>query len=455
MPIKPDPLLASIRSEDGAIGLRDFYALPETSKFFYMPTRALWPVDGVNGILPEVPTGGSRNGKLNAIKPSAWLKQFRRAEQMTWAPGEPEIIENRLISEGGWQDHDGARCLNLYIPPALRVVGDAAKAAPWVDHLNAIYPDDAEHLSDWFGHRVQRPGEKINHALLMGGKPGIGKDTLLSPVREAVGPWNFRDISPDFFAEPFNPFAKAVILQVNEARDLGDNERFSRYTFYEKTKIYAAAPPEALPCHEKFQPRGYVPNVVGLLITTNYETDGVYLPAGDRRHYVVWSNRTKEEFSPEYFNRLWDWLRFEGGHGHVAAYLLQRDLSTFDPHAPPRLTEAFYAIVQAGRAPEDIDLGNAIDELGRPDICSLATIATTKAGAAMEWLFDPKARRAMPHRMERCGYVACRNPDSERGSWTINDRKWTLYAKTDLSPKARLEAARRFVLEITTTVGAG
>jgi hypothetical protein len=59
----------------------------------------------------------------------------------------------------------------------------------------------------------------------------------------------------------------------------------------------------------------------------------------------------------------------------------------------------------------------------------------------------------MPHRMERCGYVACRNPNSERGSWTINDRKWTLYARADLSREEQLTAAREFVLNATKTAG--
>ena len=33
---------------------------------------------------------------------------------------------------------------------------------------------------------------KVNHALVLGGEPGIGKDTLIEPVKGAVGPWNSR-----------------------------------------------------------------------------------------------------------------------------------------------------------------------------------------------------------------------------------------------------------------------
>ena len=39
-------------------------------------------------------------------------------------------------------------------------------------------------------------------------------------------------------------------------------------------------------------------NVCGVIITTNYKTNGIYLPAEDRRHYVAWSNLNERRFSP-------------------------------------------------------------------------------------------------------------------------------------------------------------
>jgi hypothetical protein len=372
---------------------------------------------------------------------------------MTWAPGEPEIIEGRLVSEGGWRDHPGTRCLNLYRPPAP-IIGDASLAGRWINHLAEIYPgDDAEHIADWLAQRIQQPAIKPNHALMLGGKPGIGKDTILAPVRLAVGAWNFKDISPGNLMEPFNPHVKAVIMRVNEAHDLGESDRLNRYALYERTKIYAASPPEVLRCNEKFLPSYYVPNVLGLIITTNHKNDGIYLPGDDRRHYVAWSLKKKEDFADGYFASFWHWLEHEGGAGHVAAYLAQRDLSKFDPHAPPRQTAAFFDIVNAGQSPEDAKLADALEELTRPDICSLETVATSKTGAAMEWLHELKSRRAMPHRMERCGYVACRNPGTEDGLWRINGRRQVLYAKEQLSPEERLKAAEDHVLGMTRTTG--
>ena len=102
---------------------------------------------------------------------------------------EPARLERRLDRE------PGATVFNLYLPPRIER-GDASKAGTWLDLLEYLYPDDVKHILDWLAHRVQRPHEKINHALVLGGQQGIGKDTLLEPVKHAVGPWNFAEVSP-------------------------------------------------------------------------------------------------------------------------------------------------------------------------------------------------------------------------------------------------------------------
>ena len=126
---------------------------------------------------------------------------------MTWCPGFPMLINDRLVVDGGWIERAEVTCFNHYRPPRIKP-GDAAKAGPWLDHVRKIYPDDANHIIAWLAHRVQRPQEKINHALVLGGAQGIGKDTLLEPVKQAVGPWNFHDVVPTQLLGRFNSFAK-------------------------------------------------------------------------------------------------------------------------------------------------------------------------------------------------------------------------------------------------------
>jgi hypothetical protein len=402
-----------------------------------------WPADAVNSILPAIPTSRKVNGKWVAIKPATWLKQNRRVEQVSWVPGAPEIIEDRLITPRGWRDHPGARCLNLYRPPA-QIVGNAALAGPWIRHLEKIYPADHEHIADWLAHRIQHPGVKPNHILLLGGASGIGKDWLLVPLGVGLGDENFRDVSPLQLFERFNAYVQAVVLLISEAHDLGDGDHANRFKLYERLKVYAASSPEVLRVDEKFVPAYYVPNIVGVVITTNYKSDGIYLPSDDRRFYIAWSESVKEEFAGQ-FEALWNWMLHEGGAGHVAAYLAERDLSKFNPRALPEKTSAFFDIVDASQVPEDAELADALDQLGRPDVCSIATIAATTIGAGLEWLLDRKSRRAMSHRMERCEYARCRNPDAKGGLWVINGRRQTLYVRAELDPKMRLLAVRAFI----------
>src|SRR5262249_13804447 len=162
--------------------LANFYAVPELNQFIYMPTRGHWSKEMVDPILPPVPLNYKRNGKWVTVKPSVWLKRFRRVEQVTWAPGLPEILEDQFISSGGWQQHPGAHVLNLYRPPRL-VLGDANQAGKWLEHVKLLYPEDADDIINWFAHRVQRPGEKINYAEVLGGGQGIGKDWLLQALK--------------------------------------------------------------------------------------------------------------------------------------------------------------------------------------------------------------------------------------------------------------------------------
>jgi len=125
--------------------------------------------------------------------------------------------------------------------------------------------------------------------------------------------------------------AEIVVLRVSEARDLGEVDRFA---FYDHSKTYIAAPPDVLRVDEKNIREHAVFNVTGVIITTNHLTDGIYLPPDDRRHYVAWSEVTKDDFDSAYWASLWRWYR-EGGIAHVCAYLRTLDLSDFDAKAPP------------------------------------------------------------------------------------------------------------------------
>ena len=263
---------------------------------------------------------------------------------MTWAPGYPMLMRDTIAEEGGWVRAPGQVTFNQYLGPTIE--HKAGDASLWVNHVHHVYPDDAEHIIAWCAHRVQFPQEKINHALVLGGGMGIGKDTILEPVRHAIGPWNFREIKPAQLLSQFNGYVKCVILRISEARDLGDQ---TRNEFYESMKTLAAAPPPMHPTNEKHLKEHYVPNICGPVITTNH-LDGLYIPPDDRRYYVAWSSLKKEDFTAEYWDGLYDWFE-SGGNEIVAEYLANLDLSGFNPKKPPPKTPAWHKMVNMSRAP--------------------------------------------------------------------------------------------------------
>lgn len=436
------------RSEDSRpLKLTDFHAYMPSHQYIFAPSGEFWPAASVNSRIPAIPRvdrdGNSlvdEKGKQKFDLANQWLDRHRAVEQMTWAPGESQVITDRLITDGGWISRPGCNVFNQYRQPRP-VPGDPAKAGPWIDHIRRVYPEDADHLIAWLAHRVQRPHEKTNHAIVMGGAQGIGKDTILEPVKAAIGPWNFAEVSPQHLLGRFNGFVKSVILRVSEARDLGDVDRFA---FYDHMKTYTAAPPDVLRVDEKHAREYYVFNVCGVIITTNHKSDGIFLPPDDRRHYVAWSEADRASFPQGYWAKLYGWYT-RGGIGHVAAYLRNFDLSNFDAKAPPPHTAAFWDIVSASQAPEEAELSDALDSLAWPDAVTISQVADVAVPEFRDFLVDRRNNRKIPHRFEECGYVPVRNSDAKDGRFKVRGKRVMIYARKTLAKRDQIIAAQRIV----------
>jgi hypothetical protein len=446
--------VATAQKKFSKVTLEDFRAYMPDHNYVFMPTREHWPASSVNSRISPVKVTDDdgnpvldRHGNQLKMKPSAWLDVHRPVEQMAWVPGEDAIIRGRLVSAGGWFVKPGASCLNLYRPPTIEL-GDKNKAGPWVSLVHKLYPDDADHIIDYFAHRRQKPHEKINHAIILGGDYGIGKDTLVEALKQAVGPWNFSEISPHNVFEPFNPYMKATVIRVSEARDQGDQGRFDRFQFYERMKGITVTPPDVVSVNEKHIRQYYVFNRAGIVITANRK-DSFYIPANDRRYYVAWSTLKKGYAAREFWADFYRWYE-AGGYGHVAAYLTERDISKFNPKAEPSKTATFQEIVMINRAPEDAELTDALEHLGYPDAATIMEIADAALRIGNRELFhelkDRSRARTIPHRMGRGGYVSMDNPAAPSdGRWVVGSKKHVVYVKEELSLRQRHEAADALV----------
>jgi hypothetical protein len=90
---------------------------------------------------------------------------------------------------------------------------------------------------------------------------------------------------------------------------------------------------------------------------------------------------------------------------------------------------------------------DALEALEERDAIILSDVIEKANAEFAEWLLDRRNRRAIPHRLDRCGYGALRNRDATDGLWKLNERRQVIYVRSELEPRQQLEAAQKRVRE--------
>ena len=70
--------------------------------YIYTPCREPWPAASVNARIPPIVVGVDADGEASKSAPAPGSTVHQPVEQMTWAPGEPHLIRDRLVVHGGW-----------------------------------------------------------------------------------------------------------------------------------------------------------------------------------------------------------------------------------------------------------------------------------------------------------------------------------------------------------------
>lgn len=360
------------------------------------------------------PAGGTRERRIAPYEDIKAIASDQTVEDSTWWPGHPQIIADVMITQSGQQPAPGQRLFNTYRPP-WPMPGRSAEAERWVEHVKRVWPDPKDHVFffDYCAHMVQRPYEKCNTAIVLSGGQGIGKDAALVPLAQAVGGDNYHSIDPDVVFDSFNPWAQTVMLVVNEVRPSNDDHRAT--SFYNIMKPYIAAPPYATRLNEKNMKGRYVMNVMRVFMTTN-DRMSMYLPDEDRRMHIMHSElQPKWEIEagrPDYFAGLFDWLLKEGGAGHVAAWLRERDISAFEPNRAPEKTNGWKTIVNNWSEPED-GITFALEHIGRPEVLFGSEMAAPQFDDYEETLKLMRSRHRFMRRMATAGYEPVTSPEGK------------------------------------------
>ena len=404
--------------------LNDYFAYHQTGEFIHRPTGDLHPATVLDNVIGK----DARMALYSAVP----------VHRMTWAPGYPERFRVKDMDPTDFKAAE-SWLYNRYQPPKPATIAGDVK--PWLDLIARLYPEDADHIVNYCADAVQFPQHKCNHALVLGsGVHGIGKDTLLAPLRHAVGHRNFSVIKPSDLVDSTNPWVASRVVQISESRDMGDSgfTGITRYEMYERCKDLAAAPPATLLCNDKYIRKHQVLNVLRLVVTTNHGVDGLYIDPEDRRHYCAWSDA--EKMTEEDSGAIWDWYN-AGGLDYVAHYLATLDLEArgWNRAARPVQTAWWHQLVEGGRPVEDDRFNSALDKLGRPEWVTVPQIAEAGGLELAGWCAQPGNRRKVAREMERAGYRAFPNPQDARGRWYVNSQRIPVYRRKDVGITALLQ----------------
>jgi len=436
----------------------DFRYDKQQDNFWDTKTDMLITGRAVNASIPTADwetTGGDDPRPIAPAKTIANIDTGLVVECSTWWPGKSKFIRNYVINEKGAIPLDGATTFNTYRAPDLENMKSDVSPNKWIAHVKKLYPDpiEHEHFFDFAAHAIQKPAEKPQHGILLAGVQGIGKDTLLRPIRWGVGPGNAAAIDPDELFTGYNGYAKSVLLVIDEVKPHPNAGKAS--DFYNKLKPLMANTGETIGVIVKFANVVYIPNVTRVVMTTN-DPLKMYIPKEDRRIFVMTSQlpdpSENDVFSEYYFDEFFAWLS-AGGTQAVVKWLAERDISEFRYGKKPPVTTGRRAIIESANAARR-SMADEVFELfiekalggEEPDVIFPSDLIQFISSA--DGLFDDhegglKAIRArnFHYKMGERGYEILRNPDSvrwKRGAFASR----VAFVKRDIKVEKRIDVVR-------------
>lgn len=236
---------------------------------------------------------------------------------------------------------------------ASDVASELGDAGPFKDFVSFLVPSkvEREHLLRMIAWSVRNPGRKLRHALLLRSQAqGVGKSMLIDIWSKLLGEHNVRKTTTEEISGNFQGYIKETLLVVLEELNWGFGP-----TGYTRLKDLITS--DVAVVNEKFLPTRHWPNLASLVVLTNVKNPMI-LEDHDRRFFYIDSPATPR--TSEYYSEFASW--WEGHLGIIRGYLDEIDLSSFNPYAPPPMTDAKRELIASGRDDLTIELGVLIGE---------------------------------------------------------------------------------------------
>jgi hypothetical protein len=324
--------------------------IQDDDAYFNMDDRRAMTRSTFNATYRHVGCLSIHNGrKIEASVSYDENRQAKGAKSLsgiTYAAGSSVLVTREgLVYGNRWRDQR-----------PLPVPGDVS---PWLRHVERMIPDAVErrHFLSVLAHKVQFPSIKINHAILLGGNHGSGKDTLMAPFFWSIGGDTKSNCSLVKNDELTSQWGYALECEVMEIAELRQAQATDRRAIENTLKPLIAAPPELLPVNRKGLHPYLALNRILVVAFTN-ERGAISLPSEDRRWFVLWCDADKLPEADA--TALWTWYTRQNGFGAVAHYLATFDVSAWSPTAPPPMTEAKMILIDAAMSPAEAALVSAI-----------------------------------------------------------------------------------------------
>jgi hypothetical protein len=277
------------------------------------------------------------DGGIAVLKSSAapmWLKwpMRRVVDKLSYMPGQDRFFEE-----------DGLLFLNQWKGWGVKPAKGNVK--PFLDLVDYLFEGAEKEAKQWFldwcAYPIQFPGTKLFSAVIVHGRmTGTGK-TLLGYTLARIYGQNFikiksKDLYDTWWAE-------------NRQFVLGDEISGSDKRA-EADMMKAMITQEEVNINIKYIPQFSIPDCVNYYLTSNH-ADALFLEDEDRRFFVheVQGGPLDDSFYANYDR----WLKKEHGASFLMQWMLDRDLSNFNPKAPAMRTAARERMILSGKS--DLD----------------------------------------------------------------------------------------------------
>lgn len=213
----------------------------------------------------------------------------------------------------------------------FKVQPKAGNIKPLLKLVDALSNDEkecAEYLLNYLAHAIQKPWEKPEVCVVMRGRQGIGKGSLMKLLGRIFGNYIHLSSTSSLVGQFSGHLMDAYVVFADEAVWGGDKVAEGR--------LKAMITEPVISIESKGKDIIQVASYHRLFVASN-EDWAVPVGEGDRRYFVLdCSDRYKGTTGPGgFFHQFNQWMD-QGGVEAVFDYLLNRDISQFNPREFPK-----------------------------------------------------------------------------------------------------------------------